>query len=53
MARQLDLLDYRFWVVEDREASQRRIVSFGGTGALCNYGNVEPQLNLTLAIMRS
>ena len=48
MARQLDLLDYRIWVVEDREAfAKEELFPSAERVLLCNYGNVEPQLNIT------
>ena len=48
MARQLDLLDYRVWVVEDREAfAKEELFPSAERVLLCNYGNVEPQLNIT------
>ena len=49
MARQLDLLDYRIWVVEDREAFAKEELFPSAERVLhCDYATIEPLLNLTL-----
>ena len=49
MARQLDLLDYRIWVVEDREAFAKEELFPSAEWILhCDYAAIEPLLNLTL-----
>ena len=48
MARQLDLLDYRVWVTEDREAfAKEALFPTAERVLLCDYIGVEPLLDLT------
>ena len=48
MARQLALLDYRTWVVEDREAfASEALFPCAEQVIFCDYDRVEAQLNIT------
>ncbi|MDD4311289.1 MAG: XdhC/CoxI family protein [Eubacteriales bacterium] len=48
MARQLDLLDYRVWVAEDREAfASDALFPSAERVLLCDYTSVEAPLNIT------
>lgn len=47
MARQLALLDYRTWVVEDREAfASQSLFSSAERVIFCDYNRVQPQLSI-------
>lgn len=48
MARQLELLEYRIWVAEDREAfAKQELFPMAERVRLCEYTSLEPLLNLT------
>lgn len=48
MARQLDLLDYRVWVLEDREAFAQELLFPAAERVICcDYEHVEPTLLIT------
>jgi len=48
MARQLKLLDYRIWIVEDRESfAKQELFPIAERVLLCDYNSVQAQLNIS------
>ena len=48
MARQLELLEYRIWVAEDRDAfAKQELFPMAERVLLCEYTSLQPLLNLT------
>jgi xanthine dehydrogenase accessory factor len=48
VARQLALLEYRIWVIEDREAfAKQELFPMAERVLFCDYNNVQAQLNIT------